>query len=85
VPGASDQTRRVRVVNANWIAGKDGGDGRFEVMLVTEDDAQHFLSPSAASMTALIALTQLDAVLLWDPADRRLIVGNIVGEWLHVD
>jgi hypothetical protein len=75
----------VTVVNANWSAGQDGDDGRFDLMLVTEDDAQHFVSPSAASMTALIALTQLDAVLLWDPADRRLIVANVVGEWLHVD
>jgi hypothetical protein len=85
MPGASDQTRRVRVVNANWSAGEDGDDGRFDVMLVTEDDAQHYLSPSPASMNALIALTQLDAVLFWDPADRRLIVANIVGEWIHVD
>jgi hypothetical protein len=46
MPGASEQTRRVKVVNANWIAGPDGDDGRFEVMLVTEDDQQHTIAPS---------------------------------------
>jgi hypothetical protein len=30
-------------------------------------------------MTALIALTQADSVLAWDPADRTLIAANIVG------
>jgi hypothetical protein len=85
MPGASDQTRQVRVVNANWIAGEDSDDGRFELMLVTEDDAQHFLNPSAASMPALLALTQVDAVLLWDPANRTLIAANVLGEWLHID
>jgi len=30
-------------------------------------------------MTALIALTQADTVLAWDPADRTLIAANIVG------
>jgi hypothetical protein len=85
VPGASDQTLRVRVANANWIAGEDGDDGRFELMLVTEDDAQHFLSPSAASMPALLALIKLETVLLWDPTNRTLIAANVLGEWLRVD
>jgi hypothetical protein len=85
MPGASEQTRRVRVVNANWNAGNDGDDGRFEVMLVTEDNAEHFISPSAASMSAVLALTQVDAALLWDPENRTLIAANIVGEWLHFD
>jgi hypothetical protein len=31
-------------------------------------------------MTALIALTQADTVLLWDPADRTLIAANLVGK-----
>ena len=85
MPGASARTRRVRVVNANWSAGDDGGDGRFEVMLVTEDDEQHIITPSAASMSALLALTQVDAALLWDPENRTLIAANIVGEWLHLE
>jgi hypothetical protein len=30
-------------------------------------------------MTALVALTQANAVLLWDPANRTLIAANLVG------
>jgi hypothetical protein len=30
-------------------------------------------------VTALIALARADTVLMWDPADRTLIVANIVG------
>jgi len=36
-------------------------------------------TPSPAAMTALIALTQADTVLAWDPVDRTLIAANIVG------
>jgi predicted nucleic acid-binding Zn ribbon protein len=79
MPGASEQTRRVKIVNANWVAGPDGDDGRFEVMFVTEDDQRHVAAPSPAAMTALIALTQADTVLAWDPAVRTLIAANIVG------
>jgi hypothetical protein len=35
-------------------------------------------------MTALIALTQADTVLLWDPTNRTLIVANLVGNRLEV-
>ena len=80
--GASEQTRRVKAVNANWIHGPAGEDGRFELMLVTEDDQQHFLSPSPAATTALVALTQADTVLAWDPTNRTLIAGNLRGSWL---
>ena len=45
MPGASEQTRRVKVLNANWVAGADGDDGRFEVMIVTGDDQQHTIAP----------------------------------------
>lgn len=38
MPGASEQTRRVKTLNANWVAGEDGEDGRLEVMIVTEHD-----------------------------------------------
>jgi hypothetical protein len=79
MPGASEQTRQVKIVNANWVAGAEGDDGRFEVMVVTEDGEQHTMGPSPASMIALIALTQADTVLAWDPSDRRLIVANLVG------
>jgi hypothetical protein len=83
MPGASEQTRRVKVLNANWVAGEDGSDGRFDVLLVTEDDEQHTIAPSPASMTALIALAQADTVLLWDPTNRTLIAANVVGKWLE--
>src|ERR1700756_2784251 len=37
MPGASEQTSQVKVLNLNWSAGQDGEDGRFEVMIVTRD------------------------------------------------
>jgi hypothetical protein len=79
MPGASEQTRRVKILNANWVAGADGDDGRFEVMVVTEDGQQHTVAPSPASMAALIALTQAGTVLAWDPSNRTLIAANVVG------
>ena len=33
MPGASEQTQRVKILNANWAPGPDGGDGRFELMI----------------------------------------------------
>jgi hypothetical protein len=82
MPGASEQTSQVKVLNANWTAGPDGGDGRFEVMIVTADGEQHTISPSPASMAALLALAKADAILLWDPTARTLIAANIVGTWI---
>jgi hypothetical protein len=79
MPGASEQARRVRILNANWVAGTDGGDGQFEVMIVTDDDRTDTVPVSPASITALIALTQAGTVLVWDPADRTLIAANVVG------
>ena len=79
MPGASAQTRRVKIVNANWVAGPDGGHGRFEIQIVTEDDQRHAAAPSPPAMTALIALTQAGTVLAWDPADRTLIAANLIG------
>jgi hypothetical protein len=79
MPGASEQTRRVKILNANWVPEPDGGDGRFEVMIVTDDDEQHTMPASPASMTALVALAQADTVLTWDPDNRTLIAANIVG------
>src|SRR5258708_13216066 len=67
MPGASEQTRPVKIINANWVAGPDGDHGRFEVMIVTEDDRQHLAPPSPAAMTALIALTQAGTLLPWHP------------------
>jgi hypothetical protein len=80
MPGASKMTRQVMTINANWTAADDGGDGRFEVLILTDDDERHVIAPSPEAMTALVALTLADTVLLWDPADRTLIVANIVGK-----
>ena len=71
VPGASDEARRVQDLNANWIAGADGEDGHFDVQIITSDDEVHILRPSLAAMTALIAITQGDTVLVWDPPIAR--------------
>lgn len=82
MPGASEQTRPVKVLNANWVAGPDGDDGRFEVMIVTDDDRQHTIAPSPAAMTTLLALAKANTILLWDPTNHTLIAANIVGTWL---
>ncbi len=82
MPGASEQTSQVKVLNVNWAAGPDGDDGRFEVMVVTADGQQHTFAPSPAWVTALQALAKADAILLWDPAAWTLIAANIVGSWL---
>jgi hypothetical protein len=79
VPGASEEARRVKIMNANWIAGADGEDGGFELMIVTSDDRKHLVAPSPAAMTALVALAEADTVLVWDPADRTLIAANLRG------
>jgi hypothetical protein len=79
MPGASENARRVKVMNANWNAGPAGDDGRFQVMLITSDGERHVLEPSPAAMTALIALAEANTVLLWDPDDRTLIVANLRG------
>jgi hypothetical protein len=80
VPGASDQTRRVKILNANWVPDPDGGDGRFEVMIVTDEDEQHTAPASPAAMSALVALAQADTVLARDPVNRTRIAANIVGQ-----
>jgi len=82
MPGASEQTSQVKVLNANWAAGQDGQDGTWEVVIVTADGQEHTFAPSPASMTALLALAKTGAILLWDPAGRTLIAANVVGTWL---
>jgi hypothetical protein len=87
MPGASEETRRVKILNANWAPDEAGGDGRFEILIVTEDDQRYTMPASPASMTALIALAKADTVMAWDPADKTLIVANIVGTmpWTAVE
>jgi hypothetical protein len=48
----------VKILNANWFPGTDGGDGQFEIMIVTGDDERHVLPAGAASVTAVVALVQ---------------------------
>ena len=48
---------------------------------------RYSLGQAAAVMACQVAgaiagAALADAILLWDPADRRLIVANIVGTWL---
>jgi len=85
MPGASERARRVTVLNANWVAGGDGEDGLFQVMVVTEDGEKHVMSPSPASTAALIALARAHTLLVRDPADRTLIAANIVGRMPWTD
>jgi hypothetical protein len=80
MPGASELTRRVKTISANWAAARDGDDGRFQVLIITEDDERHVVTPSPEAMTALVALTQGEPVLLWDPSGRTLIIANVVGK-----
>ena len=82
MPGASEQTRRVSHLNANWVAGADGADGRFEVLLITDDGQHHVLAPSPTVMACLVMLGRPPAVLVWDAPNRTLIAANLVGTWL---
>jgi hypothetical protein len=75
MPGASEQTRPVTTVNANWVAGTD----RFEIMFITDDDERHVAEATPAAMVALIALARADTALLWDPPNRTLIAANVIG------
>ncbi len=79
MPGASKETRRVKTLNANWVPAIDDGNGRFEVMIITEDDQQYLVRADPVSMTALVALARADTVMAWDPTNRALIIANIVG------
>ena len=79
MPGASQHTKRVTNLNANWNPDTDPPHGRFEVQLITEDNEQHALTASPESMTALVSLARAESVLAWDPINRTLIAANIVG------
>jgi hypothetical protein len=70
----------VKILNANWRPGAEGEDGQFEILIITEDDQRHTMPATAASMAAVVALARADTVMAWDPADRRLIIANIVGQ-----
>ncbi|HKW19960.1 MAG TPA: hypothetical protein VJO13_01190 [Ktedonobacterales bacterium] len=79
MPGASTETRRVKILNANWDPDGAEGNGQFEILIVTEDDQRYVLPASPDSMTALAALAKADTVMAWDSLNRSLIIANIVG------
>jgi len=79
MPGASSQTRQVKMLNANWIPDTVGGDGRFEIQFLIEDDQRFAVPVSPASMTALVALAQANTVMMWDSENGTLIIANIRG------
>jgi hypothetical protein len=80
MPGASDTTQPVKTLNANWIPDPEGGDGQFELMIVTEEDQHYTMAATPASISAVVALSKADTVLLWDQTNRTLIAANIVGQ-----
>lgn len=72
-------------VNANWSAAR-ADEAAFELLVVTEDEERHALPVPASQMAALVALTQVEGVvLLWDPEGHTLVAANLVGSWLPVD
>lgn len=75
---------RVAYVNINYHAGPPGEDG-FEVLVVTEDDERHVLTPSPVALPALLMVLRDCPVLLFDPDARTVIGANLVGEWLPLD
>jgi len=79
MPGASQETRRVTILNANWVPDAVAGDGQFTVQMITEDDQRFAVPASPASMTALAALAQANTVMAWDPVNQALIIANIRG------
>jgi hypothetical protein len=81
MPGASEQTRRVKILNANWVPGTAGREEEFQIMIITEDDQRHVVPASAAAVTAVVALAGAGTVMVWDPEDGgTLIAANIVGQ-----
>ena len=79
MPGASSQTQEVKILNANWIPSAVGGDGRFEVQFIMEDDQRFAVPASPAEIAALVALAQANTVMMWDPEHGTLIIANIRG------
>jgi hypothetical protein len=81
MPGASEQTRRVKILNANWVPETAGRHEQFEIMIITEDDQRHVVPASPASVTAVVELARAGTVMAWDPeGGGTLIAANIVGQ-----
>jgi hypothetical protein len=60
-------------------------DGQFQLLVVTDDDERHVLTPSPATVAAVVALATADTLLLWDPEGPALIAANIVGRMPWTD
>ncbi|HET8583346.1 MAG TPA: hypothetical protein VFL65_08835 [Jatrophihabitans sp.] len=69
----------MKILNANWQPDPDGGDGRFELLVITEDDQRHTVPASVAATATITTLAIADTTLVWDPTNQTLIVANIVG------
>ena len=82
--GASSATQRVTHINANWSPAS-GGDGAFELLVVTEDEERHCVPTTAADLAALACVLRDGVVLLWDPDGPVLVIGNLLGEWIPLD
>lgn len=85
MPGASADTRRVKVINGNWDVGDAGQTGTFSLMIVTEDDERYTVTTTPEATAAVMSMARSGTVLLWDPEPQTLIVTNIVGDWLPQD
>jgi hypothetical protein len=59
--------------------------GRFEVLMITDDEERHVFAPSPAAMVALVAVATAETVLLWDPEGPSVIAANIVGRMPWTD
>jgi hypothetical protein len=81
MPGASQATQRIKILNANWMPDADGsaGDGQFVLQMITEDDERVAVPTTPGAMTAIVTLAQAETVLAWDPENRVLIIANIIG------
>jgi len=77
--GASEHVRRVKALDAHWTPSPDGGDGLFELLVITDDDRRHAMATSPASMAALVALSRADTVLAFDTTRGMLMAADIAG------
>ena len=82
--GTSTATLRVTHLNANWTPAATG-DGTFALLVVTEDGGRRTTSISAGDLTALASIVRDGVVLLWDPEDDVLVIGNLLGRWIPLD
>ncbi|MGT2425485.1 hypothetical protein [Amnibacterium kyonggiense] len=82
--GASRATLRVTHLNANSTPASNS-EGRFELLIVTEDEQRRSTPASASDLTALASLIRDGVVLLWDPEGQVLIIANLLGEWIPLD